>query len=94
MTSLIDPNDFTISTSRLREFFLSKNFVEVHTQNRLSIDWWYEEGKSNMTQEEFNQDFYCEYGFVSCFECDETFTDIEELKEHEKKHLEQEQCLK
>jgi hypothetical protein len=47
-----------------------------------------------MTQEEFNQDFYCEYGFVSCFECDETFTDIEELKEHEKKHLLKEQCLK
>ena len=37
MTSLIDPNDFTTVTSRLREFFLSKNFVEVHTQNRLSI---------------------------------------------------------
>ena len=37
MTSLIDPSDFTTVTSRLREFFLSKNFVEVHTQNRLSI---------------------------------------------------------
>ena len=37
MTSLIDPSDFTKVTTRLRKFFLSRNFVEVHTQNRLSI---------------------------------------------------------
>ena len=39
------------------------------------------------------QDFYEEYGFASCFECDETFTDKTELVEHEKQHLEQEQWL-
>ena len=37
MTSLIDPQDFTDVTSRLRQFFLDKNYLEVHTQNRLSI---------------------------------------------------------
>ena len=36
------------------------------------------------------QDFYEKYGFNSCFECDEIFTDVEELKEHESKHLEDE----
>jgi|TARA_Y100000310_G_scaffold87714_1_gene84572 hypothetical protein len=46
-----------------------------------------------MTQEEFNQDFYSEYGFLSCFECDETFTNIEELKEHEEQHLIDEQVV-
>ena len=40
------------------------------------------------------QDFYEEYGFVSCFECDETFTDKAELAEHEKQHMEEEQWLK
>ena len=37
MTSLISPHDFTAVTSKLRQFFQDKNFVEVHTQNRLSI---------------------------------------------------------
>ena len=37
MTSLIDPKDFTDVVTELRAFFLSKNFLEVHTQNRLSI---------------------------------------------------------
>ena len=37
MTSLIDPKDFTDVVTELRSFFLSKNFLEVHTQNRLSI---------------------------------------------------------
>ena len=36
------------------------------------------------------QDFYFEYGFNSCFECDEIFTDVKELEEHESKHLEEE----
>ena len=40
------------------------------------------------------QDFYEEYGFVSCFECDETFTNKTELVEHEKQHMEEEQWLK
>ncbi|MEM7046833.1 MAG: amino acid--tRNA ligase-related protein [Pseudomonadota bacterium] len=33
----ISPQDFHRTHSLLREFFLAKNFVEVHTQNRLSI---------------------------------------------------------
>ena len=37
MTSLIDPKEFTDVVTELRSFFLSKNFYEVHTQNRLSI---------------------------------------------------------
>ena len=37
MTSLIDPKKYTDAVTELRSFFLSKNFLEVHTQNRLSI---------------------------------------------------------
>ena len=37
MTSLIDPQKYTKTVDLLRSFFLSKNFLEVHTQNRLSI---------------------------------------------------------
>ena len=37
MTQLIDPITFTYVVTALRSFFLSKGFVEVHTQNRLSI---------------------------------------------------------
>ena len=37
MTQLIDPQKFTDTTDRLRSFFLDKGFLEVHTQNRLSI---------------------------------------------------------
>jgi aspartyl/asparaginyl-tRNA synthetase len=37
MTSLIDPKKYSDAVGRLRSFFLSKNFLEVHTQNRLSI---------------------------------------------------------
>ena len=36
-TQLIDPHEFTTVVKRLRSFFDSKNFLEVHTQNRLSI---------------------------------------------------------
>ena len=35
--SLIDSADFTAVVSKLREFFTMKGFMEVHTQNRLSI---------------------------------------------------------
>ena len=45
-----------------------------------------------MTQDQ--QDFYYEYGFMSCFECDEVFTDAQELEEHENDHIQEEQCLK
>jgi aspartyl/asparaginyl-tRNA synthetase len=37
MTQLIDPQKFTDTVGLLRSFFLSKGFLEVHTQNRLSI---------------------------------------------------------
>ena len=37
MTALIDPKKYTKTVDLLRSFFLSKNFLEVHTQNRLSI---------------------------------------------------------
>ena len=37
MTQLIDPIEFTKVVTAMRSFFLSKGFVEVHTQNRLSI---------------------------------------------------------
>lgn len=37
MTQLISPLKFTKTADRLRSFFLKKGFLEVHTQNRLSI---------------------------------------------------------
>jgi aspartyl/asparaginyl-tRNA synthetase len=37
MTQLINPEKFTDVVGRLRSFFLDKGFIEVHTQNRLSI---------------------------------------------------------
>ncbi len=37
MTSLIDPKKYSKAVDLLRSFFLSKGFLEVHTQNRLSI---------------------------------------------------------
>lgn len=37
MTALINPQHFSNAVDRLRSFFLSKGFLEVHTQNRLSI---------------------------------------------------------
>jgi aspartyl/asparaginyl-tRNA synthetase len=37
MTQLINPQKFTNSVDLLRSFFLDKGFLEVHTQNRLSI---------------------------------------------------------
>ena len=37
MTALIDPQKYTKTVDLLRSFFLSKGFLEVHTQNRLSI---------------------------------------------------------
>jgi len=37
MTALIDPKKYTETVDLLRSFFLAKNFLEVHTQNRLSI---------------------------------------------------------
>ena len=37
MTQLISPQKFTDTVGLLRSFFLEKSFLEVHTQNRLSI---------------------------------------------------------
>ena len=37
MTQLISPQKFTTTVDLLRSFFLGKGFLEVHTQNRLSI---------------------------------------------------------
>ena len=37
MTQLISPQDFTNATNQLRTFFNNLGFLEVHTQNRLSI---------------------------------------------------------
>ena len=37
MTQLIDPKKFTDTVGLLRSFFIGKGFLEVHTQNRLSI---------------------------------------------------------
>lgn len=34
---MIDPKDFCLMTKKLRTFFESKGFLEVHTQSRLSI---------------------------------------------------------
>ena len=37
MTQIISPSKFTETVGLLRSFFLDKGFLEVHTQNRLSI---------------------------------------------------------
>ena len=37
MTQLINPEKFTKTVDLLRSFFMDKGFLEVHTQNRLSI---------------------------------------------------------
>ena len=37
LTSLITPTDFDNVVVSLRDFFHSRGFLEVHTQNRLSI---------------------------------------------------------
>jgi len=37
MSTIITPQDFTHASEKLRAFFIKKGFLEVHTQNRLSI---------------------------------------------------------
>ena len=37
MNSLIEPKEFHEVVKRMRAFFESKGFIEVHTQNRMSI---------------------------------------------------------
>jgi len=36
------------------------------------------------------KDFWEEYGWVSCFECDIIFEDLEKLFEHQDLHIEEE----
>ena len=37
LVPIIDPRKFSFVVNKMRTFFLQKGFVEVHTQNRLSI---------------------------------------------------------
>ena len=39
------------------------------------------------------ENFYKKWGFASCFECDETFVDLDELAEHQAEHLIKERTL-
>ncbi|RZD41570.1 MAG: hypothetical protein CXT73_04725 [Methanobacteriota archaeon] len=41
----------------------------------------------------YDKNFYKKYGFASCFECDKTFTDLDELAEHQEEHLIKERTL-
>ena len=43
--------------------------------------------------ENYEKTFYEEYGFASCFECDETFTDLDELNKHQEEDLIDERTL-
>lgn len=45
------------------------------------------------TETDPDMEFYKEYGWASCFECDEIFTDLDELYKHQEKHIIEEQCL-
>jgi len=38
----------------------------------------------------YDKDFWEENGWVSCFECDIIFYDLEELFEHQMKHIKEE----
>ncbi len=38
----------------------------------------------------YDEDFWEENGWVSCFECDIIFYDLEELFEHQMKHIKEE----
>ncbi|MFA7448226.1 MAG: amino acid--tRNA ligase-related protein [Weeksellaceae bacterium] len=37
LVPIVDPKKFSFVTNKMRTFFLAKGFLEVHTQNRLSI---------------------------------------------------------
>ena len=38
----------------------------------------------------YDKNFWEKYGWVSCFECDIIFTDLEKLFEHQKIHADEE----
>jgi hypothetical protein len=51
--------------------------------------------KSKMTKDTYySKDFWKEYGWVSCFECDEIFDDLEKLHECQEIHLKEESDAK
>ena len=39
----------------------------------------------------YDKEFWEKHGWVSCFECDEIFEDLEKLFEHQEIHLKEEQ---
>ena len=39
----------------------------------------------------YDKDFWEKYGWISCFECDIIFTDLEKLFEHQMIHLKEEE---
>ena len=41
---------------------------------------------------DYDKEHYKKWGWASCFECDETFTDLDELDKHQEKHLIEEKC--
>ena len=43
-----------------------------------------------MTITHYDEEFYSEYGWASCFECDVIFYNLEELDEHQEEHIKQE----
>ena len=38
----------------------------------------------------YDKEFWEKYGWVSCYECDIIFTDLEKLYEHQKLHIDEE----
>ena len=38
----------------------------------------------------FNEEFFNKYGFVSCYECDEVFYNLDKLYEHQMIHFKEE----
>jgi hypothetical protein len=38
----------------------------------------------------YSKNFWKEHGFASCFECDETFEDLDTLHKHQEIHLKEE----
>jgi hypothetical protein len=39
------------------------------------------------TAEYYDKEFFKEHGWVTCFECDKIFENLEELFEHQNNHL-------
>ena len=41
---------------------------------------------------DYDKEHYKKWGWASCFECDEIFIDLNELADHQEKHLIEEKC--